>query len=226
MSRLIRVAILDDHQSIIDGYQYRLNQAEDIQVIASGTFGDALEPMLARNPVDVLLLDISIPTSPENPNPYPVLHLLPQILQRYPELNILVVSMHNQPALIKLVMEAGASGYILKDDLETIKELNNVIRTVASGGIHLSKQAYQQLFKKMPKESTPTARQLQALSLCAAYPDKTTSQLSSQLGVAHSTFRNLLSEAYLRLEVHTRLAAVAKAQRLGLLTPLPENPKL
>ena len=74
----------------------------------------------------------------------------------------------------------------------------------------------------MPEEPRPSARQLEALSLCAAYPEATTAELADRLGVAHSTLRNLLSGAYLRLNVRSRTAAVAKAQRLGLITP-PET---
>ena len=63
----IRVAILDDHQAIIDGYQYRLRNATDIEVTATLFFGEDLEPALAANPVDILLLDIQVPISPVTP---------------------------------------------------------------------------------------------------------------------------------------------------------------
>ena len=75
------------------------------------------------------------------------------------------------------------------------------------------------MIKHMPNEPRPSGRQLEALSLCAAYPDATTAELAGMLGVAHSTLRNLLSGAYLRLNVRSRTAAVAKAKRLGLITP-------
>jgi DNA-binding CsgD family transcriptional regulator len=63
-------------------------------------------------------------------------------------------------------------------------------------------------------------RQLQALSLCAAYPDALTTDLSKEMAIANSTFRNLLSGAYIKLNVHTRAAAIAKAQSLGIITPV------
>ena len=220
MSTLIRVAILDDHQSIIDGYNFRLSQFANIQVVATATFGQELESLLAENPIDVLILDVHVPTSPENPSPYPILHVIPKLIQSYDDLSVLVISMHNQPTLIKAVMDAGASGYILKDDQSTIQELGNVICAVAEGGIHLSHQAYQQLFKKLPKESKLTTRQLEVLSLCAAHPDLTTGKIAEKLGVAHSTARNILSSTYLRLNVRNRASAVDKARHLGLITPL------
>jgi DNA-binding CsgD family transcriptional regulator len=67
-------------------------------------------------------------------------------------------------------------------------------------------------------------RQTEALSLCAAYPEADTSCLAQQMGVANSTIRNLLSGAYLKLNVRNRAAAVAKARQMGLITP--ESPPL
>jgi DNA-binding NarL/FixJ family response regulator len=214
----VRVSILDDHQSIIDGYLYRLSQYPEIEVVGTALTGEELEPLLANNPTDVLLLDITVPTSRSNPNAYPILHLIPKLLERYPALNILVVSMHKTPTMIKSVMEAGASGYILKDDQETIQNLANAVCLTARGGIFLSQPAYEQLHKRLPQDNMLTTRQLEAISLCAAYPDATSTELASRLGVANSTVRNLLSGAYVRLDVHTRAAAIAKAQKLGLIS--------
>ena len=215
----IRVAILDDHQSILDGYLYRLSQAPDIEVVGTAAFAEDLEPLLADCQPDVLLLDVFVPISIDNPNPYPILQAIPNWLQIYPHLSILIISMYNVRALVKAVMEAGASGFILKNDQAAIRELGNIVRSIANGGIHFSKQPHQHLLKLISEESLLTVRQLQALSLCVAYPDATTDELAGRMGVANSTVRNLLSGAYLRLNVHNRTAAIAKARQLGLITP-------
>ena len=131
--------------------------------------------------------------------------------------------MHDQRTLIKSIMDAGASGYILKDDQATIKELGNVVITIAKGGIHLSQGAYQKLFRKPSENLVPTSRQLEVLSMCAAYPDATTAELANHLEIKSSTIRNLLSDAYLRLKVRNRGAAVTKARQLGLITPHPPS---
>jgi len=215
----INIAILEDHQSIIDGYLYRLEKDSEIVVVATCNYGEELEAMLSEQAVDVLFLDINVPTSANNPNPYPIVRQIPKMLQKYPKLNILVISMYDQASLVKNVMEAGVSGFIIKDDRETIQELASVARTIAIGGIHMSRIAHNQYFKKIPKGESLSPRQLEAISLCAAYPEKTTSEIATKMGVANSTVRNLLSEAYLRLEVPNRMAAVTKARQLGLLTP-------
>lgn len=225
MTANIRVAILDDHQGIIDGYLYRLNGAEDIEVVATMTYGEELEPTLDEQSIDVLLLDVQVPTSQNNINLFPILHLMPKLLQRYPSLYILIISMHHQRTLIKSMMESGASGFILKDDKANIQRLDQVIRDIANGEIVLSDQAYQQLIKRRENElSKPLSpRELEAISLCAAYPDSSTTELAKSMDIAHSTLRNLLSRAYLKLNVRNRTAAVAKARQLDLLAPDTPN---
>lgn len=221
MDQKIRVAILDDHPSIIDGYLFRLKDNPEVHVVGTGSYGHDLEPLLAEHHADLLILDVSVPTSFANPNPYPVLHVIPKLLQEHTELAILIVSMHNQSTLIKAVMDAGASGYILKDDQESIQKLGEIIVSVANGGIYFSQQSYQQLLKRQSEELDPslTPRQKEVLSLCASRPDLTTAKLADALDVSPSTLRNLLSNIYVRLDVRNRQAAIAKARQLGLITP-------
>ena len=228
MSTKIRVAILDDHQGIIDGYQFRLNGATDIEVVATALYGEELEPILANKQVDVLLLDVHVPSSASNPNPYPILYQIPKLLQIYPDLSVLVISMHAQRTLINAIMESGASGYILKDDQASIRELASIVRMVANGGVHLSPLAYQQLLKRHTGElgQPLTPRQLEALSLCAAHPGASTAELALKMNIAHSTMRNLLSGAYLKLKVRTRAEAVARARQSGLITPEVKFPRI
>ncbi len=225
MSNKIRVSILDDHQGIIDGYRYRLSGNPKMEIVAVMTCAEELEPTLAAHPTDVLLLDINVPTSPNNPNPYPILYTIPRLLDQYAGLCILVITMHNERHLARSVMEAGASGYILKDDQAIIRDLDNAILSIVNGGIVLSQQTHQRLLRRdLATDSEQlTGRQLEALSLCAAYPDWTTADFANKMSVTNSTIRNLFSGAYLRLGVHTRLAAVTKARDLGVITPFSPN---
>jgi DNA-binding NarL/FixJ family response regulator len=221
MAEKIRVAILENHQGIIDGYRFRLDKTSDIEIVATALCGEDLEPLLAKFTIDVLILDVHVPTSQENINPYPILHVIPRLLQTYPRLIILVISMHTQRKLIEAVMNAGASGYVLKDDQASIRDLDSIIRSVAGGGIYMSQYAYQQLQRGRSDTQEPllTARQLEVLSLCAAFPEISIEGLASKLFIANSTLRNILSEAYLKLNVRTRLAAIARARQLGLIPP-------
>jgi two-component system nitrate/nitrite response regulator NarL len=222
MSEMIRVTILDDHQSIVDGYRFRLGTSERVQVVAAIGFGDELEPTLEKYPTDVLLLDIGVPASADNLNPYPILHVIPSLLQKYPNLVILVISMHAERSMIRAVMDAGSSGYRLKDDRTTLRDLENVVISVASGGIYLSRDVNEVLLRAGTGEiDLLSRRQREALSLCLAYPDSTTADLAKMMSITNSTIRNLLSGAYIKLGVRTRIAAVSKARQLGLITPEP-----
>ena len=219
MAEKIRVTILDDHQSIVDGYLYRLSNKPGIEVVATISFGEQLEPTLAKNPTDILLLDFSVPTGPLNQNLFPTLTLIPKLLQLYPDLDILVISMFTERGLIRAVMEAGASGYIIKDDSAAIQNLENILRRVAQGGIYLSEKV-SNIFQKPEEkieEDALTHRQLEVLLLCAMFPNDKTTELARKMSVSNSTVRNLLSGAYLRLGVNTRAAAIERAREMALL---------
>jgi two-component system capsular synthesis response regulator RcsB len=216
MEETIKVAIIDDHQSIIDGYVHRLESRPEVEVVASGLNGEDLQTILSGQPVDVLLLDLNIPSSPKDPNPYPIFHALPALLRTYPQLKIIVISMFTQLSLVKAMFDLGISAYIFKDDQVSIQLLGNVIKSVAEGGVYMSQGAYPGPAVVQP-EQILTPRQLEALSLCMAYPNLTTNVLAVRLNISTSTCRNLLSGAYQRLGVQNRAAAIAEAQRLGIL---------
>lgn len=221
MENKISVTILDDHQSIVDGYMFRLSKFPQIEIADTLGYGEDLEGALKKQVPDVLILDVNVNVSAENSNNYPIFHVIPDLLQRYPNLAILVISMHNDRSIIRAVMEGGASGYILKDDQRTISELGSVILSIVGGGIYLSEKVRNLYIKNRSaaSEEPLTGRQMEALSLCAAYPDHTTEKLAQIMHVANSTVRNLLSGAYLRLGVNSRAAAIAKARQLGLIPP-------
>jgi DNA-binding NarL/FixJ family response regulator len=216
MEGTVKVAIIDDHQSIIDGYIHRLESRPEVEVVASGLNGEDLQTILSGQPVDVLLLDLSIPSSQKDPNPYPIFHELPALLRTYPELKIIVISMFTQLSLVKAMFDLGISAYIFKDDHVSIQLLSNVVKSVAEGGVYMSQGAYPGATVVQP-EQILTPRQLEALSLCMAYPNLTTNVLAERLNISTSTCRNLLSGAYQRLGVQNRAAAIAEARRLGIL---------
>jgi len=227
-NKKIRVAILDDHQGSLDGYAYRLSPHANIEIVATARFGNQVEPMLKQHAVDVLVLDVGVPTTEDDQNPYPILYVLPRLHNAYPKMAILVISMHKQHALVKAVMEAGANGYILKDDRQAIVQLGEIITSVAAGGVYFSEQSYAVLSEKPSSADEVhflTKRQCEALSLTASMPNKRTEEVAAKLDIAPSTLRNLLSEAYKRLHVNNRIAAIAKARELGLISPFPQDPQ-
>ena len=216
MVKSIRVAILEDHQSIIDGYIFRLSDSPEISIVATAHWGDDLKPMLDNNDVDVLVLDLNIPTSAEDHNLFPILHTLPSLRAAHPDLLILVISMITSLPLIEALEEVGVSGYISKDDSASIQQLGKIISLIANGGVYFNHPARHNTEKdRSGIQLTP--RQIEVLSLCAAFPDDSSQMLAKKTGVSSSTIRNLLSTTYMRLGVRTRAAAISKAQSLELI---------
>lgn len=228
MNTKIRVAVLDDHQATIHGYRYLFEKTTDIELALELRFGEEMEAALATTPIDVLILDANVPTSATNPESYPVLYAIARLQEMYPSLTILVISMHTTPALIQAALAAGATGYILKDDVSANRELAALIRMMASGDtLVLSGEVREALYRLQSgiHETDLSPRELQAISLCAAYPDSSTASIARRMGIAHSTLRNMLSSAYLKLGVNNKSAAIMKVLQIGLVLSPPKSLK-
>ncbi len=104
----------------------------------------------------MLILDINVPISKENRNVQPIHQLLTNLKEQFPALVILVNSMHPQRAMIKSVLEAGTSGYILKDDYDSIRNLGKIIETLADGGSFMSNRARYIFFNGRVEDLTLT----------------------------------------------------------------------
>jgi two-component system response regulator NreC len=219
MPAFIKIAILEDHQSVVDGYMFRLRDANDMGIAGVAANGEELTSLFQGHPdIRVLIMDIQVPISAEDRNVIPILHLVPRILEERPNIRILVISMLMETCLIKELADAGISGYVLKEDSESIRNLPLVIRKIDRGELYFSVSARDKLDTlESGNKLGITRRQLEILSLCAAYPDLSSDQLAQQLGVASSSLRTTLSETYSRLNVHTKAAAISKAKDLGLI---------
>lgn len=221
MEPKIRIVILDDHPMTLEGYLAKLGRDSSLEIAATMGFADLLEPVLQKDDVDVLILDVGAPTSAQNRNPYPMLYVVPKLLEEHHNLNILVISMHNERGLIRGAMNAGASGYILKDDQSANATLPEIVKLVAAGGVYLSEEAGALYEKGLKNENGKdlSPRQLEALSLCAAHPGEKSIVLARKMGISHQAFRTLLSAAYFKLGARTRADAIARARQMGLITP-------
>jgi DNA-binding NarL/FixJ family response regulator len=130
MSNKIKVLIIDDHQIFRDGISSLFNEAEDILVIGYASDGeDALEKIDQLDP-DVLLLDISLPKMTG-------FDLMKIVNKKYPDIKILVLSMHTKDEYIYEAMNAGAFGYLPKQNTSK-DELLNAVRTVFKGEEYLN----------------------------------------------------------------------------------------
>ena len=218
---VINLAILEDHLGVIDGYMYRLQSEKKLRITGLAMFGEDLLPMLAKHPVNVLILDIEVPTSRTNPNHFPVVAMIPDLIRKYPRLIILVISSHSQVVMVDRLMELGVRGFVAKADSEAILRLPEIILALAGGGTYIGQGTFEMGLNAgvvaSSKNKQLTVRQMEVLSMFVSFPDATSCEIAQKMNITASTVRNSLSSAYARLEVHTLAAAIAKMQRLGLL---------
>lgn len=215
----IYLTILESHQSVIDGYVFRLSKVPEIEIIAMIHYGDQLLPALAAHPTDILILEFNISVSASEPRPFPIFSFMPTLKLKYPHLSIVIITMFKEVILLKLALENGVSGYMFKDDRTQIQRLGSILRSIAAGGTFLSEQANELYLSTLYAAPLLTMRQIEILSLSIAYPDITTELIAKELDLAHSTVRNTLSQAYKKLGVTNHMAAITKAREMGLISP-------
>ena len=224
MQSNINITILETQQSTIDGYIYRLSKVPELTISSTFFYAEDLANQIERMPVDLLITEIDVRVSMENRNPFPILYYLDRFTKQKPAMKILVITYINQFHLVDSLLEAGVNGFILKDDQKSIQQLANIVQIIFNGGVFFSEGIHQDLFSKR-EENKLTKRQLEVISLCAAYPDENTFTLAKKQSISSSTFRNLLSATYLKLGVRTRAAAIMKSRQLGLVpsTAIADN---
>jgi DNA-binding NarL/FixJ family response regulator len=104
----IRVAIADDHALFRAGVKTSLSSRKDIQMVAEAENGMQLLNLLKHIQPDVLLLDIQMPIMDG-------LATLPEVKRLYPDIKVIMLSMHNDHSVITRMMEIGANSYLTKD---------------------------------------------------------------------------------------------------------------
>lgn len=138
MSNKIRLLIADDHVIVRSGIRLLLEAEPDMKIVGEALDGnEALEKVKLLRP-DIVLMDIAMPGTDG-------LEATRQIKSRWPEVQVLVLTMHRSDEYFFEMIKAGASGYILKG-AET-NDLKSAIRMIASGGVFLYPSMVQKLMK-------------------------------------------------------------------------------
>ncbi|MBN2172785.1 MAG: response regulator transcription factor [Bacteroidales bacterium] len=128
----INVLLTDDHQIIIDGLKSLLEKVEDINVVGEAQNGRIALDLLKIIKVDVVLMDIDMPILNG-------IEATKIIKAQYPEIKVVVLSMHNESSLIRTLISAGANGYVLKNTDQ--EDLISAIRKVYGGQKYFSPDA-------------------------------------------------------------------------------------
>ena len=124
-----RIVLADDHAMLREGIKGIINATENMAVV--GEAGDGLEllRLLKKTDTDMAILDISMP----NLRGIEAIH---EIKTSYPQVKVLILSMHKKKEYLHRVLSLGADGFLLKDD--SGNELINAINTIRKGGTFLS----------------------------------------------------------------------------------------
>ena len=119
---MIDLVLVDDHDIVRAGIKLLLENQKKINVVGDFGSGEAAYRFLRNNNADVVVMDLSMPGKGG-------IESTRQIKKQFPNINILVLSMHDNPTMAKKVIDAGATGYILKNDIA--EDLMRAILTVA-----------------------------------------------------------------------------------------------
>ncbi len=150
----MKVLLVDDHSIFLDGLRRIIEDCEDMQVLAGASTGtQALEMALANRP-DVAVVDISLPDIDG-------LELINRLLEHYPDLPIVVLTVHEDRQYMYRAVQAGAMGYITKRSAS--EQLVEAIRKLHAGKRFLPEEVAEALALQLGK-SRPSIDNLESLS--------------------------------------------------------------
>ena len=183
-----RIVLADDHTLLRQGIKKIIEESGDMIVV--GEAGDGLEllDLLKKETPHLVILDISMPNLRG-------IEATSEIKQSYPEIEILILSMHKKKEYLYHSLSAGAKGYVLKDDTDT--ELLAAIKSIRGGEVYLSSLLAKELTKDFmrvfsgdhePPKQTLTLREREVLKLVAE--GKTSAEIASLLFISARTVQN------------------------------------
>jgi DNA-binding NarL/FixJ family response regulator len=212
----IRVVLADDHAVVRKGIHDFLEEAGDIQVVAEATTGtEAVAVTLEQQP-DVTVLDIQMPEMSG-------VEAARQIKAQAPEVQVLVLTAYDDDPYIFAMLQAGASGYVLKN--ASSEELVRAVRAVARGESALDPTVTAKVMSQLAGGKPPgaqavveglTERELDVLRLAAK--GHTNRAIGRELGISDRTVQGHLANIFGKLGVSTRTEAVLLAVKQGWIT--------
>ena len=189
---MIHILIADDHEIVVEGLRSLLKNETNIKIVGEANNGKDVLPILDKYEVHVAVLDISMPKMDG-------VELTSYMRKNYPDVKILILTMHNEIGFIRRIIEAGAHGYILKNKGK--EELVKAINTLHNGSEYLGTEVTNTLFSSIRNnnvygEIKLTKREKEVLKLIAN--SYTTPKISEKLHIAPSTVethrRNLIEK--------------------------------
>lgn len=206
---MIKVALVDDHQLVIDGLYSLLSTLEDIKIVGQANSGIDLIELLLKEEVDLVLMDISMPRMDG-------IEATNMVKEKYPEIKVLILSMHDSVEYTKRALKAGADGFLLKN--AGSEELQLAIHKAMNGENYFSDKIMQNVVGAMKEESTDhaelTERELEVLKLIAM--EFTTKEIAEKLFISHHTVESHRKNLLFKLNARSVAGLVKYAIENGL----------
>jgi len=208
---VLTVLMVEDHEMVASALADILRAETDLQVVGvTGTAAGALQVLRERH-VDVVLLDLRLADGED------ATALIPDIASASPSTKVLVLSAWSDDWSVARAVEAGCHGYLLKE--QAVSELVSAIRAIARGEAVFAPSVLSRVLKLLrPGTATTeslTARETEVLQRLA--DGAATEQIAADLFVSVNTVRNHVHNIIRKLNVHSRLEAVASGIRNGLI---------
>lgn len=218
----ITVIMVDDHYLIREGVRSILAKSTDIELVAEGADGAALEQLVEEIAPDIALVDLDMPQnkSEQDGARFHAFSTIAQLKKKQPDTQFIIITQHVTKAMIEGAVSVGINGYLLKDDALSL-HLIEAIQAVHLKGVYFSGEVSQALMNAQPapKDKLLTNRQHEILNAIVANPNWSYAQHAAQLNISEYTFSNHLRQIFERLEVNNVTAAVLKSIQIGVLQP-------
>lgn len=212
----IRVVSADDYPSALYTNRQALQQANDIEIVAECETADEIIPAISRSNPNILLLDLSMPTSTGEP-PQPI-SLIKKIATEHPSVKIIVITGYFVVTILQESLDSDIRGYVMKDDFKP-EELAAIIRQVVAGYLYISPLVQKLYYDEQHTFPKLTEREIEVVEVMAKNLDCNTKQLAEQLSITKYTLRNHLVAIYKEMDVANKTHCVAKAMALGIIQP-------
>lgn len=201
---MVAVMLIDDHPVVRAGLRAILDSFDDIEVVAEGADGSAVDDLDPQ--VEVIVCDIQMPGVDG-------ITATQRVVERGGP-PVLILTTYDTEADIVAALEAGARGYLLKDSPE--EELHQAVLDTAAGRRTLSPEVAGMLADRLGRgQQARSAREIEILrALATGVSNK---ELASQLFISVATVKTHLIHIYQKLGVDTRTAAIHRAQELKLI---------
>jgi len=200
----IRVMLVDDHQMVRNGLATFLLVHDDLELVGEASDGEEALRVFEEARPDIVLMDLKMPRMDG-------VEATRRLLERVPEAHIIALTSFEDETLVQKALEAGASGYLLKDI--GADDLADAIRKAHGGKPALAAEATEALFRVARRGHQPgddlTDREREVLALMVE--GLTNPEIADRLVVSAATVKTHVSNILSKLDVSTRTEAVSFA---------------